>query len=577
MLREKFVSIRRPQESVRRRAPLWNVLCSALALGIAAAWAAPVLAAPAQVTAPDGMFQGKFDTTGAVREFLGIRYAQPVTGNQRWKPPLPVTPSFATQDATQFGNHCPQPASPFGNASLTEDCLFLNVFTPNQIGDRDFDGLVPLPVMVWIHGGALVVGESNDYNASKLVQRGVIVVTINYRLGALGFLAEPALTAESPEHISGNYGIEDQQAALAWVRRNIRAFGGDPTRVTMFGESAGGLSTFTNLVSPTANGLFHRTIIESGAYMLTLPTLAQTEAAGTAFANAVGCNQSTPAAVVACLRALPVSTILTSQALTFVGLGPSPNIDGKVLTQSIGTALGSGQFNRVPLLHGTNHSEWDLFVAEDFDLAGGPVTSATYVSAIAATIGNAAIAPTVAGRYPVPAQFPSFDQGVGGVGTDAIFACAAHFADELASPFVPTFAYEFNDPNPPQNFLPPVSFPYGASHASEIQYIFPQANPSGLGLNLPQTPLTANQQTLSDHMVGYWTEFARHGDPNGIGLVFGQPLWPRFNNSQQQMQSLLPPTPTTETNFATTHQCAFWDALSGRTLPPAGNQSAANN
>jgi para-nitrobenzyl esterase len=216
-------------------------------------------------------------------------------------------------------------------------------------------------------------------------------------------------------------------------------------------------------------------------------------------------------------------------------------------------------------------------VAEDFDLAGGPVTSATYVSAIAATIGNAAIAPTVAGRYPVPAQFPSFDQGVGGVGTDAIFACAAHFADELASPFVPTFAYEFNDPNPPQNFLPPVSFPYGASHASEIQYIFPQANPSGLGLNLPQTPLTANQQTLSDHMVGYWTEFARHGDPNGIGLVFGQPLWPRFNNSQQQMQSLLPPTPTTETNFATTHQCAFWDALSGRTLPPAGNQSAANN
>jgi para-nitrobenzyl esterase len=311
--------------------------------------------------------------------------------------------------------------------------------------------------------------------------------------------------------------------------------------------------------------------------MLTLPTLAQTEAAGTAFANAVGCNQSTPAAVVACLRALPVSTILTSQALTFVGLGPSPNIDGKVLTQSIGTALGSGQFNRVPLLHGTNHSEWDLFVAEDFDLAGGPVTSATYVSAIAATIGNAAIAPTVAGRYPVPAQFPSFDQGVGGVGTDAIFACAAHFADELASPFVPTFAYEFNDPNPPQNFLPPVSFPYGASHASEIQYIFPQANPSGLGLNLPQTPLTANQQTLSDHMVGYWTEFARHGDPNGIGLVFGQPLWPRFNNSQQQMQSLLPPTPTTETNFATTHQCAFWDALSGRTLPPAGNQSAANN
>jgi para-nitrobenzyl esterase len=562
MLRERLFSIRRPQSLLRK------ALCSALALGIAAVWAVPALAASTQVTAPDGSFEGKFDSTGAMREFLGIRYAQPVTGNQRWKPPLPVTPQVATQNATQLGNHCPQAASPFGNASSTEDCLFLNVFTPNKIGALDFDGLVPLPVMVWIHGGALVVGESNEYNASKLVQRGVIVVTINYRLGALGFLAHPALSGESPDHISGNYGIEDQQAALKWVRRNIRAFGGDPERVTMFGESAGGLSTFTNLVSPTAAGLFHRAIVESGAYMLTLPTLAQSETAGTAFATAVGCNQSTQAAVLACLRALPIATILANQALTFPAgsLGPAPNVDGKVLTQSIGTALGSGQFNRVPLLHGTNHSEWNLFVAEDFDLAGGPVTSATYVPAIAATIGNAAIAPTVAARYPVPAQFPSFDQGVGGVGTDAIFACAAHFADELASAFVPTFAYEFNDPNPPQNFLPPVSFPYGASHASEIQYIFPTANPSGFGLNLVQTPLDTNQQKLSDRMVGYWTEFAKNGDPNGSG----QPLWPRFRRDHQLFLSFVPRTPTTETNFETAHQCDFWDTLTGRTLPPAG-------
>ncbi len=568
MLREKFVSIQQPRR---------NAICSALLFGIAAACATPVLAASTKVTAPDGTFEGKFDTTGAMREFLGIRYAEPVTGDLRWKPPQPLTPVVATQNATQFGNHCPQPASPFGNGTVTEDCLFLNVFTPNKIGDRDFDVEVPRPVMVWIHGGALVVGESNEYDASKLVQRGVVVVTINYRLGALGFLAHPALTGESPEHISGNYGIEDQQAALQWVRKNIKAFGGDPEKITMFGESAGGLSTFTNLVSPTANGLFHRAIVESGAYMLTLPTLAQTEAAGTTFANAVGCNQPTPAAMLACLRALPIATILANQALTFPpgSLGPAPNVDGKVLTQSIGTALGSGQFNRVPLLNGTNHSEWNLFVAEDFDLAvaAGPVTSATYGPAIGATIGNAAAAPIVAARYPVPALFPSFDQGVGGVGTDAIFACAAHFADELASRFVPTFAYEFNDPNPPQNFLPPVSFTYGASHASEIQYIFPTANPSGFGLNRPQTPLDANQQKLSDRMVGYWTEFARNGDPNG----FGQPLWPRFNRNQQSMQSLVPPTPTTETNFATVHQCDFWDPLSGRTLPAVGGQHAGNN
>jgi para-nitrobenzyl esterase len=568
MLGEKLVSILRLQEGLRPRRSLRGALCSALVLGIAAVWAAPVSAASTRVLTLDGPYQGKLDTTGAIREFLGIRYAQPVTGDQRFKPPQPVTPTFATQNAMQFGNHCPQPFSFFGNVTATEDCLFLNVYTPND------DTFIPRPVMVWIHGGALVVGESNDYDASKLVERGVIVVTINYRLGALGFLAHPALDNESPDHVSGNYGIEDQQEALKWVRRNILAFGGDPLRVTMFGESAGGLSTFTNLVSPTAAGLFQRAIVESGAYSLNLPTLAQSEAAGGNFANTVGCNQSTPAAVAACLRALPVSTILANQALTFVGLGPSPNVDGKVLTKSIGTALAAGEFNRVPLMNGTNHSEWNLFVAQDFDLTPGvgPVTSTTYDAAIAAKIGVAAIAPEVALLYPVPtAAFPSFDQGVGGVGTDAIFACAAHFADELASPFVPTFAYEFNDPNPPQNFLPPVSFTYGASHASEIQYLFPTANPSGLGLNLPQTPLTPSQQQLSDRMVGYWTTFAADGDPNFIG----QPLWPHFTRANQTMQSFVPPSASPETNFATVHQCAFWDALSGRTLPPA--QAASNN
>ncbi len=560
----------RPLEPACCRRLLRNTFCSSLLLGIAAAWAAPALASSTLVSAPDGRFEGKFDTTGAMREFLGIRYAQAVSGNLRFRPPQPVTPSGATQDATQFGNHCPQPVSPFGNGTLTEDCLFLNVYTPNESGDRDRDGDDARPVMVWIHGGALVVGESNEYNASKLVARGVIVVTINYRLGALGFLAHPALTAESADHISGNYGIEDQQEALRWVRRNIRAFGGNPEKVTVFGESAGGLSTFTNLVSPTAGGLFHRAIVESGAYMQTFPTLAQAETGGTSFANAVGCNQSTPAAVAACLRALPVATILANQALIFPPgtLGPSPNVDGKVLKQSIGPALASGQFNRVPLMDGTNHSEWNLFVAIDFDLAGGPVTSATYVPAIGATLGTPTpVSTLIAARYPVPVDFPSFDQGVGGVGTDAIFACPARFADELASPFVPVFAYEFNDPNAPQNFLPPVSFPYGASHASEIQYIFPPANPSGFGLNLPQPPLDANQQQLSDKMVGYWTQFARAGDPNG----HGQPFWPTFTRRVQAMQSFVPPTPTTETNFATVHQCDFWDALSGRTLPPVGD------
>lgn len=567
MFRGKVASIQRLQEKARPRRWLRGSLCPVL-LGVAIALAAPAdrsLAASTLVAAPDGKFQGKLDTTGTVRQFLGVRYAQPVTLNLRWKPPQPVTPSVVTQDATQFGNHCPQGPTPFGNATLTEDCLFLNVYTPNRSGDhdsdrgdgRDFGRDEGRPVMVWIHGGALAVGESNEYDATRLVQRGVVVVTINYRLGALGFLAHPALTGESPDRISGNYGFQDQQAALKWVRRNIRAFGGDPEKVTVFGESAGGLSTFVNLVSPTARGLFHRAIVQSGAYMLTQPTLAQAEAAGANFANALSCNQPNPADVLTCLRALPVSTILGVASFS-----PAPNIDGKILTQSVGSALANGQFNRVPLMNGSNRDEWNLFVALDFDLTGHPVTAATYPAAIAATIGVAPTNPAVAlvqAQYP-GASFPSYDQAVGALGTDAIFACTARFADELASGFVRTFAYEFNDGNAPQNFLPPVSFPYGAAHASEIQYIFPPANPSGLGLNLPQMPLNANQRLLADKMVGYWTEFARNGDPNGNGA----PHWPQFERGRQVMQSLVPPTPTTETNFATAHQCAFWDQLTGR-------------
>jgi para-nitrobenzyl esterase len=566
----KVASIQRLQESARPRPWVRGWLWPALLLGVALALVAPVdrsLAAPPLVAAPDGTFQGKLDTTGTVRQFLGVRYAQPVTSNLRWKPPQPVTPPVVTQDATHFGNHCPQGFTPFGNATQTEDCLFLNVYTPNSGGDHDFDrddgrhfgGDDGRPVMVWIHGGALAVGESNEYDATKLVQRGVVVVTINYRLGALGFLAHPALTAESPDRISGNYGFQDQQAAMKWVRRNISAFGGNAEKVTVFGESAGGLSTFVNLVSPTARGLFHRAIVESGAYLLTQPTLAQAEAAGTNFANVVQCNQPNPADVLTCLRALTVSTILGVASFS-----PAPNVDGKVLTQSVASALASGQFNRVPLMNGSNHDEWNLFVALDFDLTGHPVTAATYPAAIAATIGVPPASPAVAlvqAQYP-GGSFPTYDQAVGALGTDAIFACTARFADELASAFVPTFAYEFNDGNAPQNFLPAVSFPYGASHASEIQYVFPVANPPGFGLNLPQTPLNANQRLLSDKMVGYWTEFAKSGDPNGNGA----PHWPQFERGRQVMQSLVSPTPTTETNFATAHQCAFWDQLTSRTV-----------
>jgi para-nitrobenzyl esterase len=487
-------------------------------------------------------------TAAGVREFLGIPYAAAPVGNLRWRPPLPHVPWFQPLDATHFANHCPQTASPFGIASTTEDCLFLNVFTPDSNA-----GVIPglRPVMVWIHGGALVTGESNDYDPTAVVKDGVIVVTINYRLGILGFLAHPAFAGEKtdPAHdgnftagSAGDYGLMDQQLALRWVRDNIVFFGGDPLDVTVFGESAGGLSVFSQLASPSAANLFQKAIVESGAYQLATQTLATAEAAGTAFAAVAGCSSQTAA----CLRALPVSTLLVNQNPA----GYTPNIDGEFLPLSLGTALAAGQFHHVPIIQGSNHDEWRLFTALDFDLTVGPIANneAAYEAALASLVGPGA--PFVAAEYPL-ASFPSADLAFATAGTDVVFACPAYAADLSLSQFVPLSAYEFNDENAPQDFLPPVTFPYGAAHASEIQYLF------NLPITVPRPPLNAQQLQLSSSMQYYWTNFAKSGTPNGSGL----PPWRKFNALEGNFQSLLPPSPMQETTFVTNHKCAFWTAL----------------
>jgi para-nitrobenzyl esterase len=520
---------------------------AALALGVLAVGATATGATAASVTAAGAAASGagpvvataggavRGMSTGAADEFLGIPYAAPPVGSLRWRPPQPAARWSGVRDATQFAPHCAQSVSPFGQASTSEDCLYLNVFTPPGSARANHR----LPVMVWIHGGALVTGESNDYDPTKLVGNGAIVVTINYRLGALGFLAHPALTSH-PGGPSGDYGLMDQQAALRWVQRNISQFGGDPRNVTIFGESAGGLSVLSQLASPGAHGLFAKAIVESGAYNLTQAPLATAEAAGEAFATSAGCASQTAA----CLRSLPVATILTNQTAT----GYTPDIDGQVLTQSIGTALSSGQFNRVPVIDGSNHDEWRLFVAES-ELEGAPVTAANYQSMIASTLQvTPAIAAVIAAQYPLSA-YPSPSVALGAVGTDAIFACPALTVDNSVSKYVPTFAYEFNDENAPELFLPPVSFPYGAAHASELQYLFGLPN---------AVPLSSAQQQLSAAMQGYWTNFAKRGFPSS----FGEPLWPHFDSVGQRMISLVPPQPQAETDFAAEHNCAFW-ALAG--------------
>jgi para-nitrobenzyl esterase len=476
-------------------------------------------------------------TNGQMQAFLGIPYAAAPIGDLRWRPPQPHPGWNGVWDASTFAPHCPQVATPYGTPSTNEDCLYLNVFTPAKTNSGR-----PhlLPVMFWIHGGGLVVGESDGYVPTALVAKGVIVVTINYRLGELGFLAHPALSAESATGASGNYGLMDQQAAMRWVRRNIRAFGGDADNVTIFGESAGGLSVHAQLASPLGAGLFAKAIVESGAYALTQPSLASAQAAGTAFAAAAGCPDQTAA----CLRSLSVAAILAAQtASTMV-----PNLDGFVLPQTVVSAFSTGQFNQVPVIEGSNHDEWRLFVAQTEVATGAPLTAAGYIPAIAATLGvPLPVAAAIAGAYPL-AAYSSPSTALGAVGTDAIFSCNARISAGLLSQFVPAYQYEFNDPAAPMLYFPPVSFPTGAYHASELDYIF----------DLNQTPvpnpgLTPSQQALSDAMVDYWTRFARSGDPNSLGA----PFWPPFGASDE-FQSLQPSTPTTSTGFAADHKCAFW-------------------
>jgi para-nitrobenzyl esterase len=484
------------------------------------------------VATADGLLRGT--TAGGTREFLGVPYAAPPVGNLRWRPPRPAAPWPGVRAATSFAPHCPQFASPFGVASTSEDCLYLNVYAPagqaaGFTGNR--------PVMVWIHGGALVTGESDDYNPAELVRRGVVVVTINYRLGALGFLADSSL-ASTPGGPSGDYGLMDQQAALRWVQRNIRGFGGNPHNVTVFGESAGGLSTLSQLVSPGARGLFQHAIVESGTYQLTQASLPSAESAGAAFAAKVGCTTDTAA----CLRSVPVATVLANENIG----GYDPNVDGDVLPQSIGTALSTGQFSHVPVIIGTNHDEWRLFVGLDQYLGGPAVTAANYQSMIASTLGvPATAAAAIAAQYPL-SSYSSPAVALGAVGTDAIFACNALTAEDSLARYVPTYAYEFSDENAPELSLPPLGFPYGAAHASEIQYLFALSN-----VPYPAT-LSASQQQLAATMRGYWTGLAKYGTPAGG--------WPRFTPSQPVWRTLVPPKPVNETNFAAEHHCSFWAA-----------------
>jgi para-nitrobenzyl esterase len=402
-------------------------------------------------------------------------------------------------------------------SSQTEDCLYLNVTTPTGSSAR------PRPVMVWIHGGSFTSGGASMYDATWLATKNdAVVVTVNYRLGVFGFFGHPGLPG------SGTFGIADQQAALTWVRRNARAFGGDARNVTVFGESAGALSICAQLASPRAAGLFAKAIIQSGPCGVDAPSpgepgkfvqlwrpRAAVEQSGV---GTVGC------ADLACLRAQPVEKLLTVHDKF-----SSPAYDTALIPVDPVVAQRTGRMHRVPTLVGTTHDEMTLFTPEAFPQ---PVPEAAYGTALAALFG--ANAGKVAARYPVNGNGDARDE-IATVLTDKSWSCTAKVTRTELDRHARVSGYEFADPNVPVFFpgLPPFPGGYKAFHASELPLLF------DFGV-----PLTAGQRELSDYMIAAWGRFARTGDPG----------W------RAGVQSLAPGA-IGGTDFALDHQCGFWSSI----------------
>jgi para-nitrobenzyl esterase len=487
-------------------------------------------------------------TVNGTNEWLGIPYAAPPVGSLRWEPPQPPAPWTTTLQATQFGSECTQGAT--SPPSGSENCLFVNVWAPA-------DGSTGLPVLVHIHGGGFVGGSGNGDNSLLSSTGHEVVVSMNYRLGIFGFLADKALGANS-----GDYGLEDQQAALRWVQNNVAQFGGDASNVTIYGESAGGSSVCDEIASPTAKGLFERGISVSGEYNTLLgaansleqqdcksqiPTKAQALAAGQNFAAAVGCGPGT-VDVASCLQNVPATTAQTVAGGGVVGgffpVGyqdggqgtVGPTINGTTLTMTLRQALKTNHVNHVNVIAGTDRDE---------DLVGTAASAAQYTSLVDTQYG--AFASQVVARYPL-SHFDSPGIAWRTVAADSDTVCPSlETAQDFASR-MPTREYEIDD-----NDLPPYRasgtgvVAAGASHVG-AWYLTPQA-----------TPLDANQQVLQDQELAFVTAFARNGNPNTTSM----PAWPRLNNSSEVMS--LQPAGDSElvstSEMATQHNCAFWDRV----------------
>lgn len=466
-----------------------------------------------------------------ISDFLGVPYAASPTSGLRFRPPVPHALWSTPLQTTTYGSPCPQTAA-LGNPSINEDCLTLNVFRPDRGGSKR-------PVLVFFYGGSFRYGNAGlgaasvgpNYEGSQIAERtGAVVVTVNYRLGVLGFLALPALDADDPRHVSGNYGLLDQQAALRWVHDNATSLGVDPSRVTLFGQSAGALSIVEQMVSPAAKGLFSSVWLESvGA--LPAETLARAETSDAPILGTSGCTTAADAA--ACLRAVPVATLLQSE----VTVGPA--IDGTVIPVAPADALEQGAFSKVPVALMTDADEGTYFIAGAATRKGHAVTSDELGLTLAANFGTAD-AGTIAAAYPV-SRYGTPGQTLAAVLTDEFFSCPAAGLRGTLESRVPTLQFEFAQPDPVHDYPIPTApgIVTGDAHTTELAYLFGH---DGAGDRFP----AGAGRTLSDEMIdalGLFTQ--RSGTlPNTGNQVIS------LSNSSHASDY-----------FSTLHQCGFWTSL----------------
>jgi para-nitrobenzyl esterase len=477
--------------------------------------------------------------------YLGIPYAAPPVGSLRWAPPKAPTPWKSTLQATAYGNACTQSS---GLPPGSENCLFLNVVRPDDTSTN-------LPVLVHIHAGGFVGFSAQpigggDY--SLLANSGHdVVVSMNYRLGIFGFLADKAFGPHS-----GDYGLQDQQFALRWVQQNIANFGGDPANVTIYGESAGGSSVCDMIASPTAAGLFERGISVSGEYNTLLgsptslesqdcksllPTEAQADAAGKNYAASVGCTNQGQAA--ACLRALTPAQVEAAAGAGYQDGGQGtvgPTINGNTLTMSLRQALRSGKVNKAVIMAGVNRDE---------NLVGTATTAAQYTSLVDTQYGR--YASQVLEKYPL-SHFDTPAIAWRTVAADSDTVCPALETDADLATRMPTYGFEIDDNDlSPYPLNPP---PAGAEHVGAWNYVYSGTVYGGT------TPLDANQQVIQDELLSTIASFAADGNPVGQGT----PAWPRFNRTDEvlSMQPAGDSELISDSQLAAQHNCAFWDKLS---------------